>query len=133
VHAVTELLEEETLTTSVAGTVGIRVLAGATAAFGSLLVLQPRGTAKRFSGSGAVPDDVIVRVLGGRQVVQGVVQFTRPTPGLVLAGVAVDVLHLLSMVAAAVIWPTYRRPAVASAAIAGASVGAGVVILSTGR
>ena len=38
---------------------------------------------------------------------------------LVIGAVAVDVLHATSMVAAAVIWPGYRRAALTSAAVAG--------------
>ncbi len=108
----------------------IRVLAGASAVAGLGLLVQPHRAAGWFSTTGAVPADVVVRVLGARQLVQGVVQFARPDPELVLAGAVVDVLHLISMVAAAAIWPPYRRPALASAAVAGVFAGAGAVIVS---
>ena len=48
---------------------------------------------------------------------------------VLIGGLAVDVLHATSMVAAAVIWPGYRRAALTSAAVAGASAVAGALIL----
>ena len=71
----------------------------------------------------------MVRLLGGRQLLQGAAVLIRPAPALVIGAVAVDVLHAASMVAAAVIWPGYRRAALTSAAVAGTSAVAGALIL----
>lgn len=111
----------------------IRLLAGATAAVGGLLVLQPHRVARRFSSGGARPNDSIVRVLGARQLMQGAAQFARPTSDLVRLGIGVDLLHLASMVALGAAWRTYRRPALASAAMAAISAGTGAVIISANR
>jgi hypothetical protein len=45
----------------------------------------------------------------------------RPSPAVVRAAAGTDVLHALSMLAAAGAWPGYRRPALTSAALAAAS------------
>ena len=71
----------------------------------------------------------MVRLLGGRQLVQGAAVLIRPTLLLVIGGVAVDALHATSMVAAAVVWPRYRRAALTSAAAAGSSAIAGALII----
>ena len=84
--------------------------------------------ARLVSGRGSVPDTAVVRVLGGRQLVQGTAVILRPAPILVIVAVAVDVLHAASMVAAALIWPGYRNAAVASATLAGASAVTGILI-----
>jgi hypothetical protein len=57
-------------------------------------------------------------VLGARQVVQSLVLLRRPSRSLTTAAAVVDGLLSASMVAAALAWPRYRRPALTSAAIA---------------
>lgn len=111
----------------------IQVLAVVTAAAGAGLLAQPHRIAGWFSPAGSVPADAVVRVLGGRQLLQGAAQLARPTPDLLLAGVAADVLHLLSMIAAATAFPAYRRPALTSAAMSGMFAAAGARIFSSGR
>ena len=110
-----------------------RVWGAATAAVGAAALLRPRTVAEAVSGGGAAPDPAVVRVLGGRQLLQGTAVLIRPAPLFVIGGVAVDVLHATSMVAAAVIWPGYRRAALTSAAVAGASAAAGALILRGAR
>ncbi len=100
-----------------------------TAAVGALALLRPRRVAGLASGGGSAPDTPVVRILGARQLLQGGVLVIRPAPLLVIGGLVVDVLHAASMVAAAVIWPGYRRAALASAAVAGTSAVAGALIL----
>ena len=73
----------------------------------------------------------MIRILGGRQLLQGTAVLIRPTALLVIGGLAVDVLHATTMLAAAAIWPGYRRAALASAAIAGTSAVGAVLILRT--
>ncbi len=109
--------------------VAARMLAAATAAAGAAALLRPGDVAELVSGTGAVPDTAVVRILGARQLLQGSAILIRPTPLLLVGGLIIDVLHATSMVAAAVIWPGYRRSAVASAAVAGTSGAAGAAIL----
>jgi len=89
--------------------------------------------ARLVGGTGPIPETAVVRILGGRQLLQGAAVLIRPAPLFVIGGVAVDVLHATSMVAAAVIWPGYRRAALTSAAVAGASAAAGALILRGAR
>jgi hypothetical protein len=106
-----------------------RVWGAATAAVGTAALLRPRTVAEAVSGGGREPDAAVVRGLGGRQLLQGTAVLIRPAPALVIGGVAVDVLHGASMVAAAVIWHGYRRAALVSAVVAGSSAIAGALIL----
>ena len=85
--------------------------------------------AQAVSGGRSAPDAAVVRLLGGRQLLQGIAVLIRPTPALVIGALAVDVLHGVSMVAAAVIWPGYRRAALTSAAVASTSAVAGALSL----
>jgi hypothetical protein len=100
-----------------------------TTAAGALTVFRPQAVARLVSGTGFTPDTLVVRILGGRQLLQGTAVLIRPTPALVLGAAVVDVLHATSMIAAALIWPRYRRAALGSAAVAGASAAAGALIL----
>lgn len=110
----------------------IQVLGGLTVALGAGLLLQPHRLARWICGSRGLPDETIIRILGGRELLQGAVQIAYPEKGLLAGGIAVDVLHLLSMLSLAAVWPTYRRAALASAAMAGISAGAGAAILVSG-
>ena len=109
--------------------VATRIWAAATATAGAVALLRPHTVAGLVSGRAPAPDATVVRVLGGRQLLQGTAVLIRPTPLLVIGCLAVDVLHATSMVAAAVIWPGYRRAALASAAVAGTSAVTGALIL----
>ena len=84
---------------------GPRVWAAATATAGAVTLIRPHAVARLVSGTGSTPAATVVRILGGRQLLQGIAVLIRPTPALVIGGLAVDVLHAVSMVAAAVIWP----------------------------
>lgn len=106
-----------------------RVLGGVTAVVGAAFLVQPGRLTRALTRSDHVPADTLIRVLGGRQLVQGVLQIAYPAEQPVAGGIAVDGLHLLSMLVAAVIWPGYRRAALASAALAAISAGAGAGIL----
>jgi hypothetical protein len=105
-----------------------RIWGAGTAALGTATLLAPQTLGKAVGG--AAPDPAVVRLLGGRQLVQGAAVLIRPTHLLVIVGVAVDILHATSMVAAAVIWPGYRRAALTSAAAAASSAIAGALIVS---
>jgi hypothetical protein len=70
---------------------------------------------------------LVARVLGGRLVLQGIADLTwgRRTRGV---GVVVDLAHAASMLPAAARWPTHRRTALVSAAMATTTA-----LLDTGR
>jgi hypothetical protein len=102
---------------------------GALAGWGAALAIRPAATV-RAVGGGPVPPPALVRVLGGRQVLQSLLLLSAPSRPLVRAAVAVDAVHAASMVAAALAWPRYRRPALTSAGVATASA---VVTATAGR
>jgi hypothetical protein len=109
--------------------VAARIWAAATAAAGAVALLRPQTVAGLVSGTGSTPDTAVVRILGGRQLLQGGAILIRPAPLFVIGGLTVDVLHATSMVAAAAIWPGYRRAALTSAAVAATSAVAGALVL----
>lgn len=92
---------------------------GALAGWGAALATRPAATARAVGGP--VPPPALVRVLGGRQVLQSLLLLAAPSRPLIRAAVAVDAVHAASMVAAALAWPRYRRPALTSAGVATAS------------
>ncbi|SDO36807.1 hypothetical protein SAMN04515671_0717 [Nakamurella panacisegetis] len=106
-----------------------RVWGGTTAVIGAVLLIRPAAVTARVSAGASTPDLTIVRVLGGRQLLQGGAVLVRPgSAALLRLGSVVDLLHAASMVAAATLWPRYRRPALASAVLAGTSAAAGALI-----
>jgi hypothetical protein len=80
------------------------------------------------SGRGTPPPSWLVRLLGARLLVQGLLLMARPGRRLVLVGAAVDGTHAASMVAVALQWPEYRRAAVVSAVMALALGATGVAV-----
>jgi hypothetical protein len=91
-----------------------RTTAAALAAEGLVLLARPDLPA----GLGLAAPDLphgIVRLLGARRVAQAGIELAVPRREVVLAGAAVDVLHALSMLAAALRWPRYRWAALLSA------------------
>lgn len=106
-----------------------RLWGAVTAVLGAAALLRPKSVAGLVSSGSSAPNPVIVQVLGGRQLLQGVAVLVRPDRRLMVTGGSiVDVLHAGSMIAAARWWPRYRRPALASAAVAGISAAAGGLI-----
>jgi hypothetical protein len=93
---------------------------------GGLLLGVPDTLTALVAGDQPRPPAWLVRVLGGRLLVQGVVEYVWPRRGVVIAGAAVDTAHGASMLAAAALLPTYRRTAAASAAEAFVSAGLAV-------
>ena len=91
------------------------------AGWGAVLLTRPRAVAELVAGDSATPPTAVVRVLGARRLVQHLLVLATPTRTVVLASAATDALHAASMVAAAVIWPEYRRSALVSASVATAS------------
>ena len=77
---------------------------------------------------GGRPPLLLVRLLGARMLAQGLIQSGRPTRDVLLAGSGVDAVHALSMLAAAVRFPDYRRPALTSGTVAAAAAGIGAAL-----
>ncbi len=101
----------------------------ALAVLGAAMLVRPAAVAGVVSGGASTPPAGVVRVLGARQLVQGVAVVILPDSHLLLTGGSVvDALHAGSMLAAARWWPRYRRPALASAAVAGSSAVVGGLI-----
>jgi hypothetical protein len=88
--------------------------------WGGVLLARPEAVVRAVCG-GPVPPTSVVRVLGLRRLGQEALLLAAPsrTTGFVAAGT--DVLHALTMLGAARIWPQYRRAALTSAAVAGIS------------
>jgi hypothetical protein len=83
---------------------------------GTLLLGVPDAVTGGIASEQPRPPAWLVRVLGGRLLVQGLLEYMWPRRSVVLAGAAVDTAHAASMVAAAALLPAYRRTAIASAA-----------------
>jgi hypothetical protein len=111
------------------GRTAARLLGGVTAGIGAALLLRPHAVASRTSGGRGTPASELVRILGGRQFLQGAAQIIRPGRTVLLGGVALDTLHAASMVAVSLWWPLYRRSALSSAAVAGVCAAAATAIL----
>ena len=72
------------------------------------------------------PPTWILRLLGIRMLAQGLVEIVAPRRLTFGVCAGIDATHAVSMLAAARIWPTYRRAALLSAAAAGLSAVVGV-------
>lgn len=90
-------------------------LPGARAA-GAAQVLIGAGILARPGAQGAPP--AVARVLGVRTVGQGLAVAALADDTAVRLGLASDLLHASTMVAAMAIWPRYRRAAATSAVLA---------------
>ncbi|MCZ2805405.1 hypothetical protein O2W18_09850 [Modestobacter sp. VKM Ac-2983] len=107
-----------------------RLVSAGFAGWGAAQLLRPAEVTRAVCAGRRQPPAWVTQVLGARMVGQHVAVLVRPTRAVVLTGVAVDLLHALSMVPVAVWWPAYRRPAVvsggtsAAAAVLGAAAAA---------
>jgi hypothetical protein len=90
---------------------------------GAAMLARPRDVVRTLCGDAPMPPVVLVRVLGARQLVQELVVLAAPSRRVLVGAAATDVMHAVSMVAAALLWPEYRRPALTSAAVATGSAG----------
>ena len=91
---------------------------------GATMVLTPARVARTAAGRGPVAPPVIVRILGLRMVGQGALTVARPSRVALEIGAGTDAIHALSMAALIAVAPKYRRTALVSASIAGASLAA---------
>ena len=98
-----------------------RLLAGAQAAQATLLLSQPQRLIRPIVGT--VPPAVL-RVLGGRLLIQSIALGLRPGRTMLRLGATVDLLHAASMFGLAAASTRYRRPALVSGLIAAASAAA---------
>lgn len=98
---------------------GARIAAAAFGAWGVLQLARPDLVLRTVSPE-PHPRPLVWagRALGARLAVQNGLVLARPTRGTVLTGAVVDGLHALSMLAVALLWRDYRRPALASGATA---------------
>jgi hypothetical protein len=104
----------------------LRAAAAVQAVLGAALLAQPVRIGQLVTARrGQDPAAWLVRILGLRMLAQGTVELVRPGRKLVLAGAAVDLLHALSMVGVGLLWPRFRRAALASAGAATATAAAG--------
>jgi hypothetical protein len=94
--------------------------------WGAALLARPDAVAGAVLGGSPVPPLPVIRVLGARSLLQQLVLLLRPSRGVGRAATGVEVLHALSMGAAAVAWPEYRRAELLSA---GMAAGGAVVAL----
>jgi hypothetical protein len=106
--------------------VSTRLLGATNAALGVAMLAWPRQVtravtgrnAEAGTGRNAEAGTGWVRLLGGRYVVQGAAQISWPHPVVLRGSAAVDGVHAASMLALAALRPDYRRPALASCAVA---------------
>lgn len=83
---------------------------------GMMLLSTPTAVTGLIASDESRPRVWLVRVLGGRLLAQGLLEYARPHRRVLLAGAAIDLTHTATMVAAAALLPAYRRTARASAA-----------------
>ncbi len=81
-----------------------------------MLLGAPNTVTGMVAGSDPRPPAWLVRVLGARLLVQGLLEYVRPRRRVLLVGAAIDLAHAASMLALLLLLPVYRRTASASAA-----------------
>jgi hypothetical protein len=102
--------------TRVSGGAGTGILCAARAVYGLALLAMPRrALGGRHLGAAEPGADAFARVLGARQLAEALLLRGRPARRLLLAGVAVDAAHALSMLVLCVLSPKRRRLAAANA------------------
>jgi hypothetical protein len=94
-----------------------RLIGAANLALGIVLVTRPDSVASAVA-DGSVPNAGVVRLLGGRYLLQGSAQLARPGVAVLGTSVVVDGLHAASMFGLAAYRADYRRPALLSAVAA---------------
>lgn len=99
-----------------------RILGASQLALGALLLIAPRAVTGALAGEEMRPPVVVVRLLGGRLLVQGAVLARYPSDRVLSIAVMVDLLHGASMILAAGAMPEYRRSLLSSAALAAVSI-----------
>ncbi len=121
------------MTTTSPPSAGVRIWAAGTAAYGTVLLVAPHAVAAEVGRPGRIPASWLVRLLGARQVGQGVLLLAKPTGALSVLAAGVDAVHAASMLAAAHIYPPFRRAAWCSGAVAAASALVGGIVGARAR
>ena len=98
-----------------------RAVAAVNALTGVALLVRPEQVVAAVTHGNRVPAKDVVRVLGGRLTVQGVLLSLMPRYRIVGACAVADLTHAASMYVLAGARPRYRRAALASALAATAS------------
>ncbi|PZS23971.1 MAG: hypothetical protein DLM61_23300 [Pseudonocardiales bacterium] len=97
--------------------------------YGALLVLAPDPVIRLYTGHRPDrPTRAVTRVLGARQVVQGLLCAGAPGPVVLVLGVEADVAHAASMVGLAALDRSHRRGGLVDALCAGSFAVAGLVL-----
>ncbi len=96
-----------------------RVLGMGGVAVGMGLMARPERLSAIVDPRRAPPPGWVVRVLGARQLVQGIALTVRPGRAMLTLGACIDATHATSMVALAVLDRSRRRLATCSALQAG--------------
>jgi hypothetical protein len=94
-------------------------------AWGGALLLQAKAILDSFGDRPTSSSIVVARVLGGRQVAQGVITAAAPAPAVLAGGVAADALHSVTGLALALLARRWRSVALTDAAIAATLAGTG--------
>jgi hypothetical protein len=103
----------------------------ALSAFAIVLLAAPGTMARQVAGDGVPAPCWLVRVLGGRTLGQGLFIARAPGRSSLTVSAGADLLHLISMVAAALVWPRYRRTALAAALAGGVSAAVELKVLGS--
>ncbi len=107
-------------------------LAAAQCLTGTVMLGWPQPVGRAVGGApGRAPAGWVVRVLGIRILVQGVILIARPSRAVALASAGIDAVHGLSMLAVAAGGRRYRRAALSSAAAAALSAAASARLART--
>ncbi len=103
-----------------AGTVSLDVVSGGRACWGFALLSVPDRVAAGLGAPSLGPRvRMVIRVLGGREIVQALLIARRPGPRMLRSAMAVDATHSASMVLLAALDPALRRLAGTSALVSG--------------
>jgi hypothetical protein len=101
-----------------------RAISAGRVALGIGLLIRPHRLATLASFGGRCPANWLVRLLGGRMLAQSALELATGDRRVLRLSAAIDVLHAVSMLAVAARRTRYRRVALASAGLAGASAAA---------
>jgi hypothetical protein len=110
-----------------------RFAGAATSLVGAALLGWPEQIARKASGSRRTRLRPVVRVLGGRYLLQGLAQMSYPTRAVLRLSCAADCLHAASMAAPALLSPRYRRASCVSLAMALISASATGALVARGQ
>lgn len=106
-----------------------RCWAAVTVLVGAVITARPAAAGGWAAGPDRPPPAGVVRALGVREVLQGIVIAMRPTRTVVGVAALVDLIHALSMAVTPALIPHYRRPAAISGAAAAVSAAVGGLLV----